>query len=116
MRELSRKTFELELRGDLRFERDRRARVASDRVPGRAFVRDEDLGVGKLEAFDLDRAVSTLVASIGERLAHAREILAELRSEDLEVRLHGLLHQALRRVADLDRLHVELILHDLRQL
>ena len=49
-------------------------------------------------------------------MTHPRKVLTELWSEDLEVRLHGLLHEPLGRVADLDRLHVQLVFHNLRQL
>src|SRR5437763_14725031 len=116
VRELSREPFELQLRGDLRFERDGRAGIAAHGVSGGAFMRDEDFGVRKVEAFDLDRPVAPLVAALREGLPYSRQILSELRSEHLEVGLHGFSHQPFGRVADLDRLHVELLLHDLRKL
>ena len=62
-------------------------------------MRDEDLRVRELEAFDADRPVTTLIPSVGERLPHARQVLAELRSEHLEVRLDRLFHEALGRIA-----------------
>src|SRR6266550_3369132 len=116
VRQLSRESFELQLRGDLRFERDGRAGIAAHGVSGRAFVRDEDFGVRKVEAFDLDRPVAPLVSTLRKGLSHSRQILSELRSEHLEVGLDGFSHQPFGRVADLDRLHVELLLHDLRKL
>src|SRR5438093_3932894 len=116
MRELARESFELELGSQLRLERHRRAGVASHRVAGRALMRDEDLRVRELEAFDADRPVTTLIPSVGERLPHARQVLTELRSEHLEVRLDRLFHEALGRIAQLDRLHVELVLHDLGEI
>src|SRR3989440_12615302 len=114
--ELAREAFQLELRRELGLERDRRPRVAAARVARRTFVGDEDLGVGELDPFDLDRPVAPLVASFRERLPNPRQILAELRPEDFEVGLHGLLHEALGRVPNLERLNIELVLDDLAQL
>src|SRR2546430_14148806 len=72
VRELSRQPLELELGRHLCFERDDRAGVPADRVPGRALMRDEHLGVRELEPFDLDRPVAPLVTSLRKRLPYPR--------------------------------------------
>src|SRR5437867_4057671 len=103
---LARETFELEIGGRLRLQRDRGSGVTRDGVPGDAFVRYEHLGVREHEPLDSDRSVAPLVTSLGERLADAWKILAQLGAEHLQVRLHGLPNEALGVVSHLERLHV----------
>ena len=81
-------------------------------MPGRALVRHEDFGVRQLETLDLDRPVATLVPPLGKRLSNSGKVLAELRPEHPEVRLHCLLYEPFGRIPDLDRFHIELVLDD----
>src|SRR5687768_13676092 len=115
--ELARETFLLEVRRERGLERGDRSGVAADRVTGRADVLDEHLGGQEREAFDLERAVGLLSEPpLGERRAHPREILAELRSERLELRFHAQLDEPGGIVADLELFHVQLVTHEPRDL
>src|SRR5688500_3168941 len=79
VRELASKALGLELRRCLGHQRRDRARVAADRVSRGALVTDEHLARHEREALDFDVAVPLRVAALGQRLANARQVLAELR-------------------------------------
>src|ERR1700716_2341706 len=116
MRELARQPFCLELRRCLGDERGDRAGLAADRMPCRALVAHKHLGRQERESLDLDRTVASGEAAFGQRLANARQILAELWTERLELRLDGLAPEPLRVIAHLEGLHVQLVADDRREL
>src|SRR6266849_9183927 len=116
MRELARETFRLEFRRRLRHKRGDRAGVTPDRVSGRPLVAHQYLGRRKREALDDRVAVTHREAALGQRLADPRQLIAELRPERLQLRLHGLAHEPLRVVTHLEGLHVELVADDRREL
>src|SRR5438093_11589745 len=116
MGDLAREAFELELGRTLRLERHRRSGVTAHGVASRALMRDQHLARRERESLHRDRSIAAFISSLGERLPDPRQVLAELRSEHSQVRLDGLSHETLGLVADLELLHVELILHDVREL
>src|SRR5438552_4184139 len=61
------------------------------------------------EALDLDAPGGGPVPSGLQRGADAWQVLPELRAERLQLGLHDLAHEALGTVADLERLHVQLV-------
>ena len=116
MRQFAREAFRLELGRRVGEECGDRTRVTPDRVSGGPLVAHEHLGRREGEAFDDGVPVARSEAAFRQRLAHAREILAELRPKRLELRLHGLAHESLGVVAHLEVLHVELVADDRREL
>src|SRR5437660_11289789 len=75
---LARETFELEIGGRLRLQRDRGSGVTRHGVPGAAFVRYEHFGVREHEPLDGDRSLPPLVAAPWHRRAHAWTVLPQL--------------------------------------
>src|SRR5437867_1124272 len=116
MRKLARETLRFQLRRCVGDEGGDRAGVTADRVARGPLVAHEHFGRRKGEALDHRVAVARGEAAIRQRLANARQSLAELRPERLELRLHGLAHEALRIVAHLEGLHVELVSDDRSEL
>src|SRR6266550_1294232 len=116
MCDLARESFDLELRRAFGLERHGRSRVAANGMTWCALVRDEHLVRSEREPLHRDGSVAAFVSPLGECLPDPWQILTELWSEHLQVGLYGLFDEAFGLIADLERLHVQLILHDLREL